>query len=115
MFGFRDRKRYNGSVDVKLNEGYGIVTRDNPKFPGVLAFLKLIDQAWDAKFTEEEAAMFIATVYYSGLKREGYNADAQVLAALLSSTGQADFGTGKISLQRLASFLATVAKANAAA
>ena len=36
MFGFRNRKQYNGSVDVKLIEGYEIATRDNPKFPGVL-------------------------------------------------------------------------------
>ena len=51
MFGFRNRKQYNGSVDVKLIEDYGIATRDNQKFPGVLAYLKMIDQAWDSKLT----------------------------------------------------------------
>ena len=113
MFGFRNRKQYNGSVDVKLTDGYGIATRDNPKFPGVLAFLKMIDQAWDSKFTEEEAAMFIATLYYSGLKREGHDAEARALASRLSTTGQADFGAGKISMQRLSVFMAAIEKANA--
>jgi hypothetical protein len=113
VFGFRNRKRYNGDVDTKLIEGYGIATRDNPKFPGVLAYLKLIDEAWSSKFTEEEAAMFIATLYYSGLKREGHHAEARTLAARLSTTGQGDFGAGKISMQRLAAFMAHVEKANA--
>jgi len=36
MFGFRNRKQYNGSVDEKLSNGDGIATRDNPKFPGAL-------------------------------------------------------------------------------
>ena len=115
MFGFRNRKQYNGNVDVKLIDGYGIATRDNPKFPGVLAYLKMIDQAWESKFTEEEAAMFIATLYYSGLKREGHHSEARALASRLSTTGQADFGAGKIDMQRLAAFMAAVEKANAGA
>ncbi|MFP5435965.1 MAG: hypothetical protein ACLGIM_23025 [Alphaproteobacteria bacterium] len=112
MFSFRNRKKYNGTVDAKLNEAYGIATRDNPKFPGVLAYLKMIDEAWDSKFTEEEAAMFIATLYYSGLKREGHHVEARVLAPCLASTGQADFGAGKIAMQRLAVFMAAIEKAN---
>ena len=115
MFGFRNRKQYNGTIDVKLNEGYGIATRDNPKFPGVLAYVKMIDEAWNSKFTEEEAAMFIATLYYSGLKREGHDAEARALASRLSTTGQADFGAGKIEMQRLAAFMAAIEKANAGA
>lgn len=115
MFGFRNRKEYNGTVDLKLVNGYGIATRDNPKFPGVLAYLKMIDEAWNAKFTEEEAAMFIATLYYSGLKREGHTEEARALAARLSTTGQADFGAGKIGMQRLSAFMAAIEKANAGA
>lgn len=112
MFGFRNRNQYNGNVDVKLTDSYGIATRDNPKFPGVLAYLKMIDQAWDSKFTEEEAAMFIATLYYSGLLRDGHKPEARILAARLSATGQADFGAGMISVQRLSAFMAAVEKAN---
>ena len=113
MFGFRNRKQYNGSVDEKLTSGYGIATRDNPKFPGVLAYLGMIDEAWNGKFTEEEAAMFIATLYYSGLKREGHEEEARELARRLASTGQVDFGTGKIGMQRLSAFMAHIEKANA--
>ena len=115
MFGFRNRKQYNGSVDVKLIEGYGIATRDNPKFPGVLAYLKMIDQAWDSKFTEEEAAMFIVTLYYSGLRREGHNSEARALTGRIATTGQADFAAGKIGMQRLSAFMAAIEKANAGA
>jgi hypothetical protein len=74
--------------------------------------LKLIDTAWDSKFTEEEAAMYIATLYYSGLVRERYSDDARALAVRISSTGQADFGAGKISMQRLTAFMAAVEKAS---
>lgn len=115
MFGFRNRKQYNGTVDEKLTSAYGIATRDNPRFPGVLAYLGLIDQAWENKFTEEEAAMFIATLYYSGLRREGHHQDARALAPRLSATGQADFAAGKIGMQRLAAFMAAIEKANAGA
>lgn len=113
MFGFRNRRNYNSSVDNKLTDQYNIETKNNPKFPGAIKYLGLIDEAWNAKFTEEEAAMFIATLYYSGLKREGHHSEAQILARTLSITGQADFATGKISMQRLAAFLAHIEKANA--
>jgi hypothetical protein len=115
VFGFGNRKEYNGAVDLKLADGYGIATRDNPKFPGILAYLKMIDEAWSAKFTEEEAAMFVATLYYSGLKREGLTEEANALAARLSSTGQVDFAAGKIGMQRLAAFMAAIEKANGGA
>lgn len=115
MFGFRNRKQYNGTVDAKINDGYGIATKDNAKFPGVLAYLRMIDQAWDSKFTEEEAAMYITTLYYSGLMREGHAAEAKALASRLATMGQTDFTDGKISMHRLATFMAAVEKANAVA
>jgi hypothetical protein len=40
------RKKYNGTVDTKLKNEYQIATRDNPSFPGALAYLGLIDNAW---------------------------------------------------------------------
>jgi hypothetical protein len=113
MFGFRNRKRFNGKVDEKLNKEYRISTQQNPKFPGVIAYLGMIDEAWNAKFTEEEAAMFIATLYYSGLKREGHDTEARELAKTLASTGQAEFGAGRIGMQRLATFMAHIERANA--
>ena len=113
MFGFRNRKKYNGSVDEKLNSIYKIATRDNPKFPGLIKYLGMIDEAWNAKFTEEEACMFIATLYYSGLKREGHEEDARALAKKISEIGQSDFSAGKLGMQRLTAFLAHIEKANA--
>jgi hypothetical protein len=112
MFGFRNRKKYNGAVDTKLTDGYGIQTRENPKFPGMLAYMSMIDQAWDSKFTEEEAAMFIATLYYSGLVREKLKEEARQLISRVATTSQQDFTSGKISMQRLAVFMAAIEKAN---
>lgn len=112
MFGFRNRKKYNGSVDEKLTNSYLIATRDNQKFPGVLRYLGMIDEAWNAKFTEEEAAMFIATLYYAGLKREGHHAEAKELVKTLNAVGQADFASGKIDMKRLTAFLGHIEQAN---
>ncbi len=110
MFGLRNRKRYNGAVDERLSSEYAIVTRDNPKFPGMLKYLAMIDEAWYAKFTEEEAAMFIASLYYSGLIRTG-DSEASDLAERISSVGVRDMGKGKISMQRYAVFLAHIENA----
>lgn len=112
MFLFKSRKKYNGSVDKKLTESYGIDTRDNPKFPGVLAYLKIIDQTWSARFTEEEAAMYIASLYYSGLKKEGFHTEANALGQKIARIGQSDFSAGKISAHRLATFMAHIENAN---
>lgn len=114
MLGFRNRKKYNGSIDAKLTGEYKIVTDGdrNSKFPGVIKYLEMIDQAWNAKFTEEEAAMFIATLYYSGLKQNGHHEDAHQLAKKLSSVGQSDYASGKIGMQRLQSFMTHIEKAN---
>jgi len=49
MFGFgKKRKTYNGDVDLKLNNVYGIDTHDNPLFPGALKYLEFIDKAWNS-------------------------------------------------------------------
>ncbi len=69
MFGFRNRKKYNGTVDVKLNNEYQIRTRDNPNFPGSLKYLEYIDVGWNNNASEDECAMQIATLYLCGLIR----------------------------------------------
>lgn len=67
MFGFGKRKKYNGTVDIKLNNEYQVSTEDAPGFPGVFAYLELIDNAWNTNMTVDEAALYIATLYYCGL------------------------------------------------
>lgn len=112
MLGFRNRKKFNGNVDHLLTSAYKIVTRDNPRFPGVLAYLEMLDQAWNAKFTDEEAAMFVATLYYSGLIQNGFYDEAQPLESRLEHLGATGFASGKIGMQRLSSFKAHIQKAN---
>lgn len=112
MLGFRDRKKFNGNVDHLLTSAYKIVTRDNPIFPGVLAYLEMLDQAWSAKFTDEEAAMFVATLYYSGLMQHGFYDEAGPLEIRLQEIGARGFAAGKIGMQRLSSFKAHIDKAN---
>jgi hypothetical protein len=68
----RNRKQYNGVVDVKLNNEYQIETQNNQYFPSVMAYLELIDKAWESGMSEEEAALYIATLYYCGLVKNGH-------------------------------------------
>ena len=71
MFGFRNRKKYNGTVDTKLNNEYGIKTQGNSNFPGALAYLELIDGPFNNGYTEDECALGIATLYLSGAIKRG--------------------------------------------
>ena len=87
MFGFRSRKKYNATVDVKLNNEYQIRTQDNPKFPGVLKYLELIDVSWNNQATEDECAMQIATLYLCGLFRHQFWDEARSVAARFDQIG----------------------------
>lgn len=113
MFGLGNRRKYNENIDLKLNNEYGISTKDNSYFPGVLPYLEIIDQMRDEGYTEEEAAMFIASLYYSHLMRDGNAAEANALSSRFTLASATDFGAGKISMQRLATFMAVIEKANA--
>jgi len=77
MFGFGKRKKYNGVVSTKLNNEYQIDTdhSTNPRFPGILAYLKLIDKWWYLRKTEDEAALYIAVLYYAGILEQGGQSD----------------------------------------
>jgi hypothetical protein len=86
MFGLgRKRKLYNGAVDTKLNNEYQIATRNNPKFPGSLYYLQLIDNAWGASMSEDEAALYIATLYYEGIAKQGHLTEAGALHSRILS------------------------------
>jgi hypothetical protein len=86
MFGLgRKRKLYNGAVDTKLNNEYQIATRDNSKFPGSLYYLQLIDNAWGANMSEDEAALYIATLYYDGIVKQGHLTEASALHGRIQS------------------------------
>lgn len=109
MFGlFRNRNKFNGDVDVKLNNEYDIKTRDNPLFPEEFKYLNILDQAWNEKYTEDESAMFIAALYYSGLIKSGKNEAAAALRKRIASVGQYGVSRGTISLQRASAFLAHI-------
>lgn len=113
MFGlFKNRKRYNGTVDTKLNNEYQIKTRDNDLFPGMMAYLGLIDNAWGAKMSEDEAAMYIATLYYCGLKQHKHHAEARAVGRRISEVGQFGVSRGSISMEHASKFLAAMEESN---
>lgn len=87
MFGMKKRKRYNAEIDVKLNNEYQIKTRGNPLFPGVLAYLALIDKAWAAKWSADEGALFIATAYCHGVFTDGNNTEGERLLERIDDVG----------------------------
>jgi len=69
MFGLgKKRKNFNGAVDTRLNNEYQIVTDSeaNPLFPAPLAYLNHLDQQWNNKLNEHEAALVIACMYFCG-------------------------------------------------
>lgn len=93
MFGFRNRKKYNGVVDTKLNNEYQIRTNDNPHFPGVLAYLNLIDTFYQGGSTEDECALQIATLYLSGAIKHSLSDEAQSVWARMHQV--APFGVAR--------------------
>ena len=112
MFGFRNRKKYNGSVDIKLNNEYQIPTSDNPGFPGTLAYLELIDKAWDGKMSEDEGALYIATLYYCGLRKHGLHSEASALYSRIQSIVSFGLPNGLISHERWDKFSGAIERAN---
>lgn len=90
MFGFGKRKKFNGIIDTKLNNEYQIETRGNEKFPGLTAYLELIDNAWNGDMSEDEGALYIAVLYYCGLLKAGHTQEAESLLSRIHSI--ADFG-----------------------
>ncbi|BBA36985.1 putative uncharacterized protein [Methylocaldum marinum] len=115
MFGFGKRKKYNGTVDTKLNNEYQIATRDNPRFPGALAYLELIDNAWKAKMSEDEGALYIATLYYCGLIKHGFHPESSSLHSRIQSIVALGLSKGLISQERWAKFSGAIQKANSEA
>ncbi|MCQ4314410.1 hypothetical protein NAV33_21335 [Pseudomonas stutzeri] len=114
MFGlFQNRKKYNGQVDLKLNNEYQIITRrsENPLFPGSLAFLELIDQAWNGQMNEDEAAMFIAVLYFSGLCKNGHRAEASLLLPRIVNIAQFNVPKNIVSEQRWQKFAHAIREA----
>lgn len=112
MFGFGNRKKYNGAVDVKLNNEYQIRTRDNPSFPGMGAYLELIDNAWNTKMAEDDAALYIATLYYCGILKHGLRDEASALYSRIHSIVGFGLPKGIISQDLWSKFSEAIQQAN---
>ena len=79
MFGFRNRKKYNGSVDTKINNEYGIKTRGNSNFPGAIAYLGMIDAPFNNVSTEDECALQIVTLYLCGAIKHNLHSESKAI------------------------------------
>jgi len=111
MFGlFGNRKKYNGTVDTKLNNEYQINTQKEP-FPGPLAFLKLLDAAWAANMNEDEAAMYVASLYFCGLLKAGHEQSAENLYDRIHHVGEFGLSKGMISRERYEGLFEAINKA----
>lgn len=108
MFGFGDRKKYNGQVDLKLINELGIATRDNEKFPGILKYLEIIDLAWNAKMTVDEGALYIATLYFCGIVRAGCRTEAEMLRLRLMEMAVMGLERRTVSHERWDKFSAAI-------
>ena len=112
MFGFGNRKKYNGALDTKLNNEYQIATLDNPSFPGMLAYLKLVDNAWNAKMSEDDGALYIATLYYCGILKHGHHSEACGLYSRIQTIANFGLQNGMISQVRWKKFSTEIRQAN---
>lgn len=79
MFGFRNRKKYNGTVDTKLNNEYGIKTQGNSNFPGAITYLGLIDAPFNNGATEDECALQIAALYLCGTIKHNLHGESKAI------------------------------------
>jgi hypothetical protein len=111
MFGlFKSRPKYNGTVDTKLNNEYQIDTRGKA-FPGPASYLKILDLAWQTGMNEDEAAMYVATLYFCGIMKAGLEDEAARILERLNSVGDFGLSKGMIDGQRHAKFIATIKEA----
>jgi len=86
MFRIGKRKRFNAVIDTKLNNEYQINTQNNIAFPQINAYLNLLDMAWNNKMTEDEGALYIATLYCCGIiKKDGYNKESSKIMDRIDS------------------------------
>jgi hypothetical protein len=81
MFGFGrvdglNRNEYNNRVKNIIENRLFIDTNNvsNPFFPGIIAFMQLIDQGWQQKFCPEDNALFISLAYWEGCAKAGGDA-----------------------------------------
>lgn len=96
FFARRRRKRYNGLIDTLLNERYHIDTKSDPDFPGVMAYLELIDNGWGSKWSPEETSYYIATLLYCGLFDQGNTGKAEAVYNAMSPVVAEGIDTGCI-------------------
>lgn len=88
MFGlFKSRPKFNGTVDTKLNNEYSIRTKQDNRFPGPAGYIRLLEDMWRLKTTEEEAAMYIAALFYRGILKTGYKEEALLLQKRIAEVG----------------------------
>ena len=111
---FKNRKQYNGTVDTKLNNEYQIQTRENDLFPGINAYLKLLDNAWAAQMNEDEAAMYVASLYAAGLKQHGFYDVAWPVVDRMIAVGKFGAERGMIRVELADRFMNAVESARPA-
>lgn len=101
MFGlFRSQPKFNGTVDTKLNNEYQIHTKQDNRFPDPALYLRLLNDMWQLKASEDEAAMYIAALFYRGLLKAGYRDEALLLQARIIEVGVFGVEHGMISRAR---------------
>lgn len=97
MFFFKSRKKYNSIVTEKITQKYKIQIDNNPKFPGVLRYYELLDNAWAARFNEADAALSVAALYFSGIVKHKFYEDADKLIEIIFDNIDEEFKNLKFS------------------
>ncbi|HHH9441318.1 TPA: hypothetical protein ACP32N_003256 [Pseudomonas aeruginosa] len=100
MFGFGNRKKYNGSVDTKLNREYQISTRGNPRFPSFSQYLEILEKTFNSGLSEDDAALYIAILYYAVMLEGHMHEEADIVLSRIKNVGAYNMKIGVISQER---------------
>lgn len=111
MLGLGNRRKYNGSVDTKLNREYQISTRGNPSFLNLSQYTDVLNKAFNLGISEDEAALYLAILYYSYQLEKSNHTEADRVLQLINSIGEYNLKIGAISRERWDDFYSYVDKA----
>lgn len=74
-------------------------------------YLELLDTAWQVKMSDDEAAMYVATLYYCGLVKNGRSDIAEPLGIRIQEIAKFCVPKGMISQERWEKFSGAISSA----
>jgi hypothetical protein len=103
---FGKRKRFNGDVDLRLREFFGIDASGG----GLLGLLSLLDTAWSARMNADEAATYVAVLTCVGHYRECEPRKGSLMLERILAYGKTRVAVGQIGRQHWDRWMLAIAE-----